>query len=197
MRKTGLALLLTAAACGQGDNSIIGGFPATTITPLIEFDDIRSVISSRVRLFAADGSPTGVSSEVIIMSDQSQLCDRLTQHRDYFRNPPETYLALILFLPSDDRLGTFLPGRPGDEGTDSEIIGVKTPLQSVTPFRAALRQDTFISLREWSDTAGGAATGRFELIYVPAPETNLTNAAILAGRFKSSVCTTLDGTLLP
>jgi len=60
---------------------------------------------------------------VVIISDQPGLCSRLQLHPDYFRNPPEYYVALILFLPPTDHLGTFEPGRPGDEGTDSEIIG--------------------------------------------------------------------------
>lgn len=199
MRKVALALLLIAAACGTGDNVVVGGFSETTVTPLIQFDNIRSVISGRARLFdtsAPTPQPTG-ESQVIIMSDRAQLCDRLKQYPDYFRHPPEPYLALILFLPATNHLGTFMPGRTGDEGTDSEIIGIKD-ITKVYPFKALKLGGYYISLRDWSDQAGGEANGSFNLAYVLPPEITTSSVAFGAyGKFKSSVCPTLDGTLLP
>ncbi len=207
MRKAASFLLLCAAtACGQGDNVVIGGVGESTITPVIQFDDIRSVINGRARLFDANGVANG-SAEVVIISDQPQLCDRLKLHPDYFRNPPETYLALILFLPPTDHLGTFLPGRPGDEGTSSEIIGVKDTGTPVPPFTTTkpvapfpvLELSGYISLQDWSETPGGEAVGSFNLAYAPPAVLNVTVAQGFPfyGRFKSSVCPTLDGTLLP
>ena len=198
MRKVAPALLLVAAACGTGDNVVVGGFSETTVTALIQFDNIRSVISGRAHLFdtSATPQPTG-ESEVIIISDRPQLCDRLKQHPDYFRHPPEPYLALILFLPPTNHLGTFIPGRPGDEGTDSEILAIKD-VTKVYPFKALKVPGYYISLRDWSEQPGGEANGSFNLAYVVPPEVTTASVAFqLYGKFKASVCPTLDGTLLP
>src|SRR6266850_3138972 len=192
MRKVAPALLLVAAACGTGDNVVIGSVGESSITPLIVFDNIQSVISGRARLFDASGTPTGSSAEVVIISDQPGLCSRLQLHPDYFRNPPEFYLALILYLPATDHLGTFVPGRAGDEGTASEIIGVKQ-LGQVAPFKAV--DAGYIALRDWSEQPGGEAVGSFNLLYSAPPP--LSGGFTFYGKFKSTACPTLDGTLLP
>jgi len=208
MRKLAPLVLVCAAACGPGDNVVVGGIGESTVTPVIEFDNIQSVINGRARLFDADGVAVG-SSQVVIISDKPGLCDRLSQHRDYFRNPPETYLALILFLPPTDHLGTFIPGRIGDEGTSSEIIGVKDTGTPVPPFTTTkpvapfpvLDLSGYISLKDWSEQAGGEASGSFYLAYnipkVLQGTNTITNGFLFSGKFKSSVCPTLDGTLLP
>ena len=196
MRKAVLLLVLLSAACGNGDNVIIGGIAASSITPPISFENVNSVISGRIFLRDADGNSTGVQSEAVIISDRPGLCDRLAQHPEYFRTPPETYLALILFLPGDNRLGTFFPGRLIDAGTDSEIIGVGDTKVPVAPFKL-LQNYGYISLRDWSDSPGGEAAGSFSLAYVPPPELASNLTSLFAGKFKSTVCPTLDGTLLP
>jgi hypothetical protein len=197
MRTVTPALLLVAAACGTGDNVVIGGVGESSITPVIQFENIRSVISGRVAtLINDDGTPTNISSQVIIISDRSGLCDRLAQHPDYFRSPPELYVALILFLPPTNHLGTFLPGRPGDEGTGSEIIGIKDTSIPVAPFRA-LNLNGYIALRDWSETAGGESSGSFNLLYAAPEQLNVTGAFPFYGKFKASFCPALEGTLLP
>lgn len=204
MRKAGLLLLVMAAACGNSDNLVVGVIGESTITPFIQLGDVNSSISGRISLRDAEGNPTGTFSEVVIMSDRPGLCDRLKQHPDYFRKPPETYLALILFLPGDNRLGTFIPGRlPSDQGTTSEIIGVKDITLPVTPFPALdITQSPatflpYITLRDWSDSPGGAAVGSFSLVYGPPPELAGPYLFPFYGKFKTAVCPTLDGTLLP
>lgn len=207
MRKAGVAVLLLAAACGNNDNVIYGpSIQATTITSNISFDTVNSVISGRASLTNTDGTPTGRSAEVVIISNQPRLCDRLVQHRDYFRNPPEAYVALILFLPPDDRLGTFIPGRGGDEGTASEIIGTDPTIakasmdltgKATSPY-TAINGYGSISLRDWSESAGGETNGSFYLYYAPPPQLNSSSTfPFYATSFKATVCTTLDGTLLP
>src|SRR3981189_379900 len=190
MRKVAPALLLAAAACGSGDNVVIGNIGESSITPFIAFDNIQSVISGRARLFDPAGTPNG-SAEGVIISDQPGLCSRLQGHADYFRNPPEYYLALILFLPATDHLGTFIPGRSGDEGTASEIIGVKQ-LGQVAPFTAV--NAGYIALRDWSEQPGGEAVGSFNLLYSAPPP--LSGGFPFYGNFKSTACP-IDGTLLP
>jgi len=208
MRKAGAAfLLVVAAACGNNENVFYGSIGPSTITPFIAFDNANSVISGRATLTDADGGTTG-SAELVIISDRPRLCDRLVQYPDYFRNPPEAYVALILFLPPDNRVGTFLAGRPGDEGTGSEIIGADpTKKQAsidltgrpVAPFQGlnAYPCCGYISLRDWSEASGGESTGSINLYYGAPPQLNSTTAFPFYGQFKATVCTTLNGTLLP
>jgi hypothetical protein len=197
-------LLLAAAACGNNDNSIFGAIPPSDINPLIEFDNVRSVISGRLSLRDANGNPTGDQAQVVIISDRPGLCDRLKQAPAYFRDPPEGYIALVLFLPATNHLGTFLPGRSGDEGTGSEIFGsdpakrqtsIDKTGKAVAPFKAI---DTgYIALRDWSEAPGGESTGSFNLLYGPPPPYTTSNGFIFSGKFKATVCPTLEGTLLP
>ena len=198
MRKVASLALLCAASCGTGDNVVVGGIGSSDITPVIQFDDIRSVINGRAHLFDASGAPNG-SAQVIIISDQPQLCDQLKAHPDYFRTPPTTYVALILYLPDTDHLGTFIPGRPGDEGTSSEIIGVMTVGTMPAPFPVLL-QFGYISLREWSVEPGGEADGTFYLAYnIPVAlegKVIISQGFQFSGKYKATSCPSLDGTLL-
>jgi len=203
MRKAVFVLLLLAGGCSNNDNVVYGAIGASSITPFISFENLNSVISGRATLTSADGGVTG-TSEVVIFSDRPALCDRLLQNRDYFRYPHEAYVALILFLPPDNRLGTFLPGRPGDEGTASEIIGADPSLaqaamertgKPIAPFPA--ENAGYIALRDWTEAAGGESVGTFVLYYDPPPPLTAAGAFPFSGNFKSKVCTTLDGTQLP
>lgn len=188
MRKAALALLLLGSACSNNDNLILGGIGASTETPQIVFDNVNSAIAGKVTLSDANGNPV-TPVLAIILSDQSGLCDKLKLHPDYFRKPPETYIALILFIPPD-RFGTFLPGRQGDEGTGSEIIGVNDISKKVLPFRAV---DTgFIAL-----APDDSATGSFNLLYGAPPELNVNTGFPFQGRFKASPCPNMGGVLLP
>ena len=207
MRNAAAAVLLVAAACSNNDNVIYGSIPPTDITPFIAFDNVNSVISGRATLTDADGGTTG-TAELVIISDRPRLCDRLTQTRDYFRNPPEAYLALILFFPPDRRVGTFIPGRTGDEGSGSEIIAVDPAKvqasidltgKPVAPFIGLTAYPCcgYLALRDWTETAGGESTGSFSLYYGAPPQLNSSSAFPFYGKFKASVCPTLDGTLLP
>jgi hypothetical protein len=204
MRKAGPLLLLIAAACGSNENTVFGAIPSSDINPLVEFDDVRSVISGRLSLRDADGAPTGESAQVVIMSDRAGLCDKLKTAPDYFRNPPEAFLALVLFFPPTNHLGTFIPGRLGDEGTGSEVFGsdparrqasLDQTGKALAPFTAV---DTgFMALRDWSDSPGGEAAGNFSLLYRPPPPFTTNTGFIFSGNFKAANCPTLEGTLLP
>ena len=206
MRKAALALLLLAGGCSNNDNVVYGAIGASSITPFITFENVNSVISGRATLTDANGVATG-TAEVVIVSDRPALCDRLTQHRDYFQNPPEAYVALILFLPGDNRLGTFLPGR--DVGTGSEIIGadpslaqksIETAGKPVAPFPIpdpTQQSVGYIALTDWSEAPGGGSSGSFNLLYDPPPPLTANGQFNFSGKFKSTVCTTLDGTQLP
>ena len=204
MRKAALMALLFVAACGTGDNVVVGGIPESTLTPFVDFNTVNSVISGRAMLFDGNGEATGTESEVVLISDRPNLCAKLAAQRDYLRNPQELHRTLILYLPGTDHLGTFLPGRLGDEGTGSEIVAadpakrdacIQATGKPVAPFPNVLTG--YISLRDWSEAAGGEAAGTFNLLFAPPQPLTSDSGFPFYGKFKTTVCTTLNGTLLP
>ncbi len=192
MRRAVLALVfLVAAGCNNSDNVILGGIGASSQTPQIVFDNIGTSISGTVTLSDANGVAIPDSTVLaIVMTDQPGVCDKLKQHPDYFRNPPEPYIALILFLPPD-RVGTFLPGRETDVGTGSEIIGVLGPNAPVLPFVAVNAGYIILSPND-------TPTGSFNLLYSPPPElSGGTSGFPFTGRYKTNDCPNLASALLP
>jgi len=199
MRKTAaLALAIGFVSCSNQDNVILNdpnetsGTTATGLAwPNVLFTDISSSIGSEIALFDAAGNPTGDRAWVIIMSDVPGLCTLLRKNRSFFRQAPGGYQALVLFLPVG-RVGAFVPGRPGDEGTSSEIIAADRP-QPTAPFHVfpTFQQFNDISLIDWND---GAAQGNFDLFYTQPDGVKILQ---YAGNFKTSSCDGLDGVLLP
>ena len=188
------AALVCLAACGQSDNLIVGGVSAGETTPEILFDNIGSSIHGVATMRDQGGNPVGGPMSVVIMSDKPNLCSRLKATPGYFRNPPEAYEALIL-ITRKDYVGTFIVGRPSDPGTAGEIVGATGPLppdQQTTPFHAL--DGSYIAVTEWSDT-GGNAMGSFNMLFDDPYGTGTGHQ--FYGKFKTSFCPTLEGTLLP
>src|SRR5258708_4998158 len=125
------ALLLVAAACRNTHNMLVGGVAAEATTPDIIFDNIGSSINGQATMRDANGNPVGSPLEVVIMSNVGDLCATLKAKRDYFRNPPVAYEALIMTVPLG-YVGTFVVGRASDLGTSAEIVPVSGP-QTPTP----------------------------------------------------------------
>jgi hypothetical protein len=200
-----LIALLAATACGSQDNIVFGLTAAGTTSggqtwPQISFQDVNSVFGSQVSLFDADGHPTGDQAWVVIVSNQDNFCETLKANKNLFREPaPFAYQALLLFLPID-RIGTFVIGRPGDEGTFGELIGsagkptdltapnLPPPVFTSPPTQIILEN---ISLTNWDN---GSATGTFDLGFVDPTNTQTYE---FSGRFSGDSCDGLDGTLLP
>ena len=199
MQRPFLAVVLLAAACSNSDNLVVGGVTAGDTTPQVLFDNIGSAIHGLATLYDTNGNPLGPPQVVVILSDVPNLCKRLSAHRDYFRNAPEGYEALIMIMPSDTtcpapgqgiRLGTFFIGRTCDEGTGAEIVAASGP-QVTTPFHGL--DQSYIALTNWDPK--GEATGSFNILF-DDPYSS-AQAHQFYGRYKTSACQTLDGTLLP
>ena len=190
MVKSLAALFLLCAACGTADNVVVGGVARGATTPEVVFNGIGSSIHGTATPRDASRNPVGDPMGVVIMSDQPDLCARLKARPDYFRNAPEPYEALILFVRLR-YLGTFVVGRDSDPGTAAEIVAASGP-QPTTPFHGL----TFsrISVTNWP-AAGGNATGSFNLLF--DDPYGSSNAHPFFGRFKTNLCPTLEGTLLP
>jgi hypothetical protein len=155
----------------------------------IGLDSIGSSIHGVATMRDSAGIAIGNPMAVVIMSDRPDLCGRLTGQRGYFRNAHEAYESLII-MTRLGYLGTFVIGRPGDEGTAAEIVVASGP-QATTSFHAL---SGFIALREGSDN-GGDARGSFNMLFDDPYSTGVTHH--FYGQFKSNPCTTLEGTLLP
>jgi hypothetical protein len=185
------ALTLLAAACGQNDNLIVGGVSSGSTTPEVIFDNIASAIHGVATMRDSTGNPVGDPMAVVIMSDVPGLCTVLNQHRDFFRNAPQAYEALVLIVPNG-YLGTFIIGRQGvDTPTAAEIVAASGP-QVTTPFHGL--QGSYISVTEFG-TTGGEASGNFNMLFDDPYGSGVAHP--FYGRFKTGFCPGLEGTLLP
>ena len=190
MPKTLAALLVACAACGNSDNVIIGGIGAGDTTPDVTFSNIGSSIHGVATPRDASGNPLGDPLGVVIMSDVPNLCDRLKAKPGYFRSAPEAYEAIILTVRLG-YLGTFIIGRNSDPGTSAEIVAAGAP-QVTTPFHGLIPSN--ISVTNWPSN-GGNATGSFNILFDDPYGSGLSHP--FYGKFRTSPCPTLEGTLLP
>jgi hypothetical protein len=196
------ALALLAAACGNSDNLIVGDVASGDTTPEVLFDNLQSAIHGILTPRDSAGNPVGDPVLVVMLSSTPNLCGKLKATPDYFRNAPEAYQSLILYLPSDSpchpgqgvRLGTFVIGRDCDLGTAAQIIATSGP-QVTTPFNGLTGSD--IELTNWSlsDNATGSFGNYFGMFFDDPYGSGLAHP--FQGRFKTVPCATLEGTLLP
>jgi hypothetical protein len=184
------ALVLLCSACGSSDNVIVGGIAAGSTAPDVLFANIGSSIHGVATMRDAAGNPVGDPVAVVIMSDVANLCARLKAHPDYFRNAPETYEALIMTVRLG-YLGTFIVGRDSDPGTSGEIVA-SSGQQATTPFHAVT--SSYIAVTNWP-ASDGNATGSFYLLMDDPYGSGVAHP--FTGRFKTNLCPTLDGVLLP
>ena len=184
------ALLLACAACNNPDNLIVGGVAGGATTPDVIFDNIFSSIHGVATPRDNNGNPIGDPLGVVIMSDQPHLCDRLKARPDYLRNAPEPYQALVLFVRIG-YLGTFVIGRDSDPGTAAEIVAASGP-QPTTPLHGL--NSSYIAVTNWP-TNGGNAYGSFNILFDDPYNSGFPHPFF--GQFKTDLCPTLEGTLLP
>jgi hypothetical protein len=185
------ALLLCAAACGNPDNLVIGGMNASGNIPVAVIDTVRSAISGIATVSDRQTGAKGGQRTVVVLSNAPKLCDQLAAHPDYFRNPPEDYVALVMLLPLD-KLGLFYIGREPE--TAAELIAAAKGI-APTPYPGlGLNQNitSSISLTDVSGN-GGNARGSFSLYFVDRAN-GLHN---FYGRFKTGTCSALENALLP
>jgi hypothetical protein len=192
LRRTAL-LLCAAAACGQSDNYVQGGFAAGTSVPVVFFDPVHSAISGEVILSDASGQPTGGKLSVVVISTALDLCNKIKAHPDYFRNPSEASVSLALYAPLD-RSGTFYVGR--DNGANAEALTTSGPADggagptSLTPFAVP---GSNLSLSDFTLREPGSASGGFDVVFTDT----VGQPHELYGRFKASTCDGFDHVLLP
>jgi hypothetical protein len=176
------ALLLLVAACGNPDNIVFGGISATATIPAAYIDSVRSAISGIVTLNDANGNRIGQST-AIILTNTSGLCTQLSSSPDYFQNPPQDYVALVLLTPID-KVGFFYFGR--DQGVGALAIPAAKGVKPVTKYPAANAPGTYIGVSDLSGT-GGNARGSFDVVIVDSS----SQGHEFYGRFKVGSCDAL------
>jgi hypothetical protein len=182
--------LLLLAACSNPDNIVVGGIGAdpTNNIPVAFIDNVRSGVSFVGSYTDQNGNKS--PRTIVVLSNTSGLCDQLGSHPDYFRKPPEAFVALIFFLPVD-RVGTFFIG--SSAGTAAELIAANLTAP-VNPYFAPSTGRSYIAL---SDVAadGSNARGSFDLIFVDKQSPPQPHE--FYGRYKVGGCSALANALLP
>ncbi len=180
------ALLVFATACGNPDNLFLGGISATVTIPAAYIDSVRSAISGIVTLNDANGNRIGQST-AIILTNTSGLCTQLASTPDYFQNPPQDYVALVLLTPID-KVGFFYLGR--DPGTGALIIPAAKGVKPATRYPAASNQG-YIGVSDLSGT-GGNARGSFDILIIDS----FSLPHEFYGRFKVGSCDALANVII-
>ena len=174
---------LLASACGQPDNQMLGGVLAAggSNVPNALLPDVNSSISSVVQIKDQNGKTAHYA--MVVMSDRHDLCTSLQHHSDYFKNPPEGFVAMVMTGKAEPlSLGSFLVGASnGGNGALIATAGPGFPNQSYPAAQGTL------SLRQFDP--GGQAQGSFDLIVV---DVNGGGHEVF-GRFKTQPCAALDG----
>jgi hypothetical protein len=179
-----LALAVALAGCGSEENTVLSGYPPAVIAP------VRSSISAAVTFTDATGPHP---QWVVAMADIPDLCAKVTAHHDYFQNPIENFVAVVVWVPPG-QIGTFFVGQTGV--SDEVLIGVG-PAAGVTPHVVRLRGvsgfGANIGLSQFDVGPGAEARGSFDVL-VSDPNGVPRE---YAGKFKATYCPGAEQAQLP
>lgn len=190
-----LPLLFAAAACGNSDTYVSGGFVADPKQPVVFLETVHSAISGEVIPTDPSGQPTGGKLAVVVLSTASDVCNKIKANPGYFRTPPEAFVALVLTAPLD-KSGTFYVGRAGDDGTNVEAITTAGPADAgptLAPVQVFAVTGSNVSLGDFTLREPGNATGGFDAVF----QDQASIQHELYGRFVTNTCDGFDHVLLP
>ena len=161
--------------CGTPDSQVFGGIAGPTGIPNAFINDVGSAIAG-IGNFTDSGGNT-VQLDVFILTDRKNLCVTIERRPDYFRNPPEAFVALVMIGPLD-RLGTF---RVGAANTGATLMVTAGPGNEVTRYPGS---GGSFSVRDLNIKPGGDGTGTFDLGFVDLGGL----AHEVFGKFKTRSC---------
>jgi hypothetical protein len=176
MRRIAPLAFAALCACGNPDNLVVGSYPLDPSTT-IALPEVRSAIFGTAAVTVSAGQTQPM--QVIIVSNASDLCTKLTAHPDYFHQNTEPSVSFVMWVVPD-RIGDFMVGTTG---TGSEIVlgtsGVDAGTPSPTRAFPAIIGDISIGQQD-SQLQGG-----FDVAYL------MPNGAgpEFVGRFKANPCT--------
>ena len=184
-----LALLAALAGCGSEDNFVVSGLPGVTISP------VRSSISTSATFTDSNGAQQ--PQWVIAMTDVPDLCAKVTAHPDYFRNPIESFDAILVWVPPGN-IGTFFVGQSfgGSEVNDEVLFGVGPAggaMPHVVRFPGVAGLGANIGLSQFDAVPGGEAKGDFDVLV--ADLNGIPRELI--GKFKATYCASAEQVQLP
>ncbi len=196
------ALVFSLTACGNPDNLVVGVAAAAANQPGAHINTVQSAISGIASVYDPQGNKTSNQVSVVVLSDHANLCQMLTQHPDYFRNAPQTYVALLLFAAPPDSAGTYYIGAA--PGIGAELIAVDGPdvdggtpmtvdgglVYPTSPFSGIQGQ---INFQQFDVRSGGQAAGSFDVVLVDPS----SRGSEFYGHFKTQVCDALNTSILP
>lgn len=190
-----VAAIAALAGCGSEDNTVISGYPPAIISP------VKSAMSVQVSFKETSGATH--PQWVIILSDGPDLCTKVTQHLDYFQNPIENFVAILVWVPPGN-LGTFFTGFTTGTNPDgsvsttgNEVVVGAAGVDGGAPAIARLVEvdgmGGNIGLSQFNTGPGGEAKGSFDVaIFDPQG-----NPHEYIGKFKSTYCPGAENALLP
>jgi hypothetical protein len=179
LRRLAALFALTLCACGNPDNQVFGGISGGTLAPDAFLDNVGSAIAGVSKVADQNGNLTSI--DVFILTDRTNLCAKLANTPDYFRNPPEAYVALVMSTPQD-RLGTFVVG--ASNGGGSLLMVTAGPGKTITSYPGGAGS---VSVTNFDSRAGGEATGTFDILFADS----LQVGHEIFGKFKTSTCPAL------
>src|SRR2546423_3852109 len=185
-----LASFAALAGCGREENMVISGYPPAIISP------VRSSMSAQVTFTDGSGSHP---QWVIAMSDVPDLCTKVTAHPDYFRNPIESFTAVLVWVPPGN-IGTFFvgqtdPSHPGSTTNDEVLVasGPQTGNANVVRLPGVVFPGANIGLSQFDVGPGGEARGTFDVVIADPGGGNHE----FAGKFKATYCPGAEQAAVP
>lgn len=167
------------AGCGNTDNQVFNGLPATDTVPSALIPDVHSAIHAVTTVTDKSGQKKSVS--MFIVADSKNLCGSLAAHPDYFKVPIEPFVALRL-TGNADQLGTFHV-----ETSDGSAAFLVTagPGNPVGEYDADIG---IVNVRGFDGRPGGESAGSFDVRMFDA----FARAHEIFGKFKTTGCAALS-----
>jgi hypothetical protein len=185
-----LAPLALAAlcACGNPDNQVVGGLLGSGSVPNAVINDVASSIFGPGT--ATDLHGNTVATNVVLMTDQGDLCNKLAKDPNYLRSPTENFVALVMLSPQRE-VGTYYMGQTN---IGALLLTTAAAGQTVYGFPAA--NGGTINIASMHSAPGGMAEGNFA-VQVYDPSNSQSSLYTVYGQFKASECPAIANAYVP
>ena len=143
---------------------------------------VGSAIHGTTTITDAQGHTQSVS--VVVLADRGNLCASLKARPDYFKNPPEAVVTMVLTAKAD-QLGSFQLG--ATNGATANLNVTAGPGTGITQYGGI---QGFVAVTRFDP--GGEAAGSFDVIFVD----KVSAIHEIYGKYKTQACASLNGAAL-